>query len=455
MSTNTAKTFNNLGYSCNTANNKIGMVINNNKEYQYASYDKINTIGCEFLSSLPTKTLNNILCTSNTQSSICQSAFDNYHLYPSKNPLVVMGNDVNYNLKNAISDQTQLYNIGTANSSIFTNLLKIPSYNYDASNAIQMQTVFNTILQEAPLKAGCCLRNQNDTTSQIVNMYTQNMPSIPTTSPTTSPTTIPPTNRTSSTTIPPTNRTSSTTTPPTNRTSSPTTTPSTNITSSPTNSTSPLTITPTPVPDNIDFSLSSITIPPNTCPVDLYNGSAKCNGFYDVYCQNVVNYFNDNNLTYDQLTKYAPQCSCYFTNTPEQSIFPRGTPSKCYKPNCSVSKKNYMDSSSRNKVCSLNVCNTILNANQITSLGSKNINNTILENCGYYIPTEQQAAAAAAASASYMNATTTNSKTNPANSPMIASSQIIETQGTSNNNNTLIIITIVGIILIAIYFFIM
>ena len=116
--TNPPINFSQLGYSCNTQNNNIGKVTNNNSAYEYASYDKINTIPCESLLSAPAKTLNNISCTSPEQSALCKSAFDNSFLYSSNNPLVIKGNDIKYSIKNNITDPTMMYTLGKNNSSI-------------------------------------------------------------------------------------------------------------------------------------------------------------------------------------------------------------------------------------------------------------------------------------------------------------------------------------------------
>ena len=86
-------------------------------------------------------------------------------------------------------------------------------------------------------------------------------------------------------------------------------------------------------------------------------------------------------------------------------------------------------------MCNLDVCNTILQANNITSLTNPNIDPVILQNCGNYIPTEVP-----------MESSLLNLSNNSASSDSSSSSGI---------TNTMIIITIVGIILIAIYFFIM
>ena len=427
--TNPPINFSQLGYSCNTQNNNIGKVTNNNSAYEYASYDKINTIPCESLLSAPAKTLNNISCTSPEQSALCKSAFDNSFLYSSNNPLVIKGNDIKYSIKNNITDPTMMYTLGKNNSSILAKIANIDPQYYDPTDNIQMQTAFNIILQETPLKMGCCLRTQNDLGPQTINIYTQNSPiNTPT------PTTPGPTTKSPTTPAP---TTKSPTTP------APTITTNTGVplyTPLPTSSIStipPNTPTPTKpiITNNLGFSLSPLTIPPNTCPVDLYVGSPKCNAFYDVYCTNVINYFNNNNLSYDQLAYYAPQCSCYFPITSEQKIYPPTTPAKCYKQNCN--SENYLDYTSRNKICSLGVCNTIMQANNITSLNNPNIDPIILQNCGNYIPSE------IAVENESLKTVVTEAPTITVPPP------------TSDFTSTMMIITIVGIILIALYFFIM
>jgi len=438
--TNPPINFTQLGYSCNT--NNIGKVTNNFSAYEYASYDKINTIPCESLLSTPTKTLNNILCTNSEQSVLCKSAFDNSFLYSSNNPLVIKGNDINYSIKNNITDPTMIYTLGKNNSSILAKIANIDPQYYDPTDNIQMQTAFNIILQETPLKAGCCLRTQNDFGPQTINVYTQNSPYNTPTPTIPAPTTSAPTTSAPTTSAP-------TTFSPT--TFSPTTfAPTTDVpryTPLPTNSisatSSPNTSVPTIIPtkpvitNNLGFSLSPITIPPNTCPIDLYVGSPKCNAFYDVYCTNVISYFNNNNLSYDQLAYYAPQCACYFPITSEQKIYPPSTPAKCFKKDCN--SENYLDYSSRNKICSLGVCNTIMQANNITSLKNPNIDPIILQNCGNYIP----------------NGIAIEMESVKIETIITEAPTITVPPPTSDFNSTMIIITIIGIILIALYFFIM
>ena len=140
-----------------------------------------------------------------------------------------------------------------------------------------------------------------------------------------------------------------------------------------------------PANNNYGFVLETMNIPANTCPINLYPDSPVCNAFYDVYCENIFNVFNNSKLPQEDLLNYAPECACYIPKTISQSIYPDSTPSTCYKPDCNMNTSAYLDTISRNNSCNLTVCQNILNAQNITAGGKVSINPTLKNNCGQYI----------------------------------------------------------------------
>ena len=99
---------------------------------------------------------------------ICKSAFDNYNLYPSTNPFVVRGNDLNTNFKNIITDSVTLSNLGTKNFQVLNNLVS----DYNPNDDVLTSEAFNILLQKAPLKVGCCLRKKDDNSQKTVLVRT-------------------------------------------------------------------------------------------------------------------------------------------------------------------------------------------------------------------------------------------------------------------------------------------
>ncbi len=250
-------------------------------------------------------------------SPLCKVAFDNYNLYPSSNPFVVKGNDINWNFKNNITDYDTLFNMGTKDFTVLNNIIP----NYKPADTESTKKAFDIILQQAPLKIGCCYRNQGDTSKKSVLVRTPINPS------------------------------------------------DTKI---------------DPKLKEFDFDFKSLDIPAGTCPVDMYGGSSNCDTFFDVYCTNVLNQFQKQNLKPEDFVKYAPECACYAPRTEQQQIYPTNTPPACYKTGCDnvYNATSYIDPVSRNVPCDITVCQNIFNA-QVGNVGGNVIIDPKLENtCG-------------------------------------------------------------------------
>ena len=135
---------------------------------------------------------------------------------------------------------------------------------------------------------------------------------------------------------------------------------------------------------SFNFQKQVITIPPNSCPADLIPTSSECNAFFDVYCENVINVFNKQNLPETEFIKYSPECACYAPRTLAQSPYPPGTPTKCYKEGCVSNTVSYLDPTSQGPgaVCDLTVCSNIVNLAGLKAGGNVTISPTLQNNCG-------------------------------------------------------------------------
>ena len=271
---------------------------------------------------IPSETKPNQECATGSLNScsMCKSAYENYNLYPSTNPFVVRGNDLNTNFKNIITDSATLSKIGTKNYGALNNLVN----NYNPNNDIATSESFNILLQQAPLKAGCCLKKKDDTSQKTSLVRTPLSPND----------------------------------------------------------------TVDPLFKKFDFKFKSIPIPEESCPVDYYSGSPNCNAFYDVYSQNMITQLNKQGIEVDNFLKYAPECACYAPRTKVQEVYPDNTPPACYKTNCDVigNPTAYVDPISRSTPCDITVCNNVFNATIGNVGGNVTINPKLENSCGKFSP---------------------------------------------------------------------
>ena len=133
-----------------------------------------------------------------------------------------------------------------------------------------------------------------------------------------------------------------------------------------------------------NFERENLTIPEGTCPANLYNGSDYCNTFYDLYCQNVSNYFQQQGFSNDDFFSYAPECACYApTKGTKNYAVPSGVPPKCYKEGCSEDNVNaYIDPISRKGQCNLTVCSSLIDLSGVKAGGNVSVNPVVNNNCG-------------------------------------------------------------------------
>lgn len=136
------------------------------------------------------------------------------------------------------------------------------------------------------------------------------------------------------------------------------------------------------------FEWKNMTIPANTCPANLFKGSADCDTFYNVYCENVNTVFteqfgrqvDDNTNKYPN---YAPDCACYAPLAIGQESYPPGIPSACYKVDCAKDgTASYPDPTSRSQPCNATICSSVINTAGMQVGGEANINPTVVQECG-------------------------------------------------------------------------
>ncbi len=298
--------------------------------YLLSNYENFDTIPIQNGSDFVTVTVENeksqtqtnepVIQTPNS-NSLCKVAFDNYDLYPSTNPFVVRGNDINWNYTNNITDYATLNQLGKSNYTTLNTIIP----NYNPNDIESTKSAFNTLLQKAPMKIGCCFRGKGDESKRTVLVRT-------------------PLNPNDKTVVPPF--------------------------------------------DQYDFKFKSLDIPAGTCPVNYYGGSDDCNAFFDVYCKNILNEFQKNNYKPEDFVKYAPECACYAPRTQVQEVYPVNTPPACYKNDCNniENPKAYIDPISRAQPCDLVVCNNIFNTKVGNVGGSVNINAKLANECGKFAP---------------------------------------------------------------------
>lgn len=140
-----------------------------------------------------------------------------------------------------------------------------------------------------------------------------------------------------------------------------------------------------PVLKKADFEFTTINVPNNSCPINLYQGSPDCDVFYSVYCANAAEEFKRKfpQSDYDKFIQFAPECACYAPNTPTQQAMPSGVPPKCYKQGCEfTTKQAYTDPTSRTSACQLTFCSSIVNAAGLSAGGAATIKPEIKQMCG-------------------------------------------------------------------------
>jgi len=103
-------------------------------------------------------------------TEVCQNIYNAYNLYPTANPLAVIGNDHNANITNTITNSDQLISLASKYQNKFT----------DTNSDTQIIDSINQVLQETPLKLACCKRMQTDNTAKTSNVKVSLCPGVQT-----------------------------------------------------------------------------------------------------------------------------------------------------------------------------------------------------------------------------------------------------------------------------------
>ena len=176
------KSLNELGYSCNTSigdGNLPGKIINDST-YNFASYDNKTIISnCKTaLNFQPLKELKDVVCSEYTSSidskypSACEQAYTKFNIYPSTNPLVIKGNNLNYTISNTFKEPSSL-------SSIYSKYQQAFPTGTNSNSAKSISDNIENILSKTPIKLACCKRpNSNDNSEKNISVRVPVNPTI-------------------------------------------------------------------------------------------------------------------------------------------------------------------------------------------------------------------------------------------------------------------------------------
>jgi hypothetical protein len=235
----------------------------------------------------------------------------------NNNPLILNGNNLNQSLKNIITDENTLMQLSTQNNNIFNN---INGFNPNTTEGINIG--INSILQEVPLKTGCCMRNQNDNTARSVQVRVELQP----------------------------------------------------------NAIGNL------KEYGFEWKTLNIpagTCPSNLYKGSPYCDTffdVYCENINTVFTEQFGKQIDDSTNKYPT---YAPECACYAPLAVGQESYPSGIPSACYKVGCAITDSpSYPDPISRTQPCDATICSSVINAAGLQVKGNSNINPTVVQECG-------------------------------------------------------------------------
>ena len=109
--------------------------------------------------------------------------------------------------------------------------------------------------------------------------------------------------------------------------------------------------------------------------------SLNCDTFYTVYCRNILKEFNETRSAYrhEDFVRYRDECACFGDRSIRLGI-PSGIPDKCVYSSCNGPLA-YQTNQIKNSTCNFSVCNTIIDASDVTA-GGVSINPSIIQACG-------------------------------------------------------------------------
>lgn len=235
----------------------------------------------------------------------------------NNNPLVLSGNSLNDSIKNIITDENSLMQLASQNNNVLLNIK-----GFDPNTTEGIDAGISSVLQEIPLKTGCCMRNQNDTTGKTVQVRVQLQPGA-------------------------------------------------------------LGNLKEYGFEWKTLTIPAGTCPSNLYKGSPYCDTfydVYCENVNTVFTEQFGRQIDDSTNKYPT---YAPDCACYAPLAVGQESYPSGIPPACYKADCAVSgAASYPDPTSRTQPCSATICSSVINTagDQIT--GNANINPTVVQECG-------------------------------------------------------------------------
>ena len=164
------KTLGELGYSCNANIGKGDIAGKKNLTdtgYEFASYDGKNLIkNCPLNINLPlVAELVPIVCSEynssvdSENSNLCYQAFKEYNLFPSDNPLIIRGNNLNQDLISTITSTEKLKDIYLNYPNVFNDT------NANYGDPVHISQGITNVLKDHPIMFYCCNRGSDKDTT--------------------------------------------------------------------------------------------------------------------------------------------------------------------------------------------------------------------------------------------------------------------------------------------------
>jgi hypothetical protein len=318
------KSLSELEYKCYDFKGKKIVGKLNDDNFIVASYDGINPIeNCDDVINFQNLSeLKPIQCSMDNikTNKLCEEIYEDLNLYPTNNKLAIRGNNIRQSIPLMIDDDNILYNLAIQ----YNNGLAKFDSSFNINDINSIKKTFQKILDEYPIKIGCCNRKNKDINDvQISNIQV-----------------------------------------------------SLNTTKQITDNNK-----------KFNYQPKNLKIPSNLCNENQFNGSEFCDLFYAVKCANDYMEFKKLNLSDDEYTNYNITCSCYAPKLNSEKNYPYTIPKKCYKNNCNDGGVSYLDPISRSGTCNLTICNSMLNLNGIDA-NNISLNSIVNNNCGNLISSE-------------------------------------------------------------------
>lgn len=235
----------------------------------------------------------------------------------NNNPLLLSGNNLNDSIKNIITDENSLMQLVSQNNQVLLNI-----NGFDPNTIKGINTGINSLLGEIPLKTGCCMRNQNDSTAKTVQVRVKLEPGA----------------------------------------------------------------IGKLKEYGFEWKTLKIpagTCPSNLYKGSPYCDTfydVYCKNVNTVFTEQFGRQVDD---TSNKYPTYAPDCACYAPLAIGQESYPEGIPGACYKTDCAISgAASYPDPTSRTQPCSTTICSSVINTAGMQVGGEVNINPTVIQECG-------------------------------------------------------------------------